>query len=184
MRPAMLALSRIGAGRQHGELRSGAPADLQSLGRALASLRAPSGPAQGRARRSVMSMVAGPRDRWKGGASHARIHVPPGHAIYQGTVIKAHRDRVRFSPGRKGAAGDAAHRLGFLTPSGDKRPRPEGRLAEALGRRCARLAMRCIAATGAPSRKPRQAVSMGLYHCSLVFQASPGSFQQLRTSTA
>ena len=89
-------------------------------------------------------------------------------ALYQGAVIKTHRDRVRFSPGRKGAAGDAAHRLGFLTPSGDKRTRPVGRLAEALGRRSARLAMRCIAATGAPSREPRQAVSMGLYHCSLV----------------
>ena len=85
-------------------------------------------------------------------------------------MIKTHRDRVRFSPGRKGAAGDAAHRLGFLTPSGDKRTRPVGRLAEALGRRSARLAMRCIAATGAPSREPRQAVSMGLYHCSLVLR--------------
>jgi len=91
-----------------------------------------------------------------------------------------HRDRVRFSPGRKGAAGDAAHRLGNLAPSGDKRTRPEGRLAEALaryqigGRRYARLAMPLyckymgIAATGAPSREPRQAVSMGLYHYSLV----------------
>ena len=94
--------------------------------------------------------------------------LPRSRALYQGAVIKTHRDRVRFSPGRKGAAGDAAHRLGFLTPSGDKRTRPVGRLAEALGRRSARLAMRCIAATGAPSREPRQAVSMGLYHCSLV----------------
>ena len=90
--------------------------------------------------------------------------------LYQGSVIKTPRDRVRFSPGSKAAAGDAAHRLGNLAPAGDKRARPEGRLAEALaryqigGRRCARLAMRCIAATGAPSREPRQAVSMGLYH--------------------
>ncbi len=79
-------------------------------------------------------------------------------------MIETHRDRVRFLPGRKGAAGDAAHRLGFLTPAGDKRTRPEGRLAEALaryqigGRRCAHLAMPLfyeymgIAATGALAR--------------------------------
>ena len=104
--------------------------------------------------------------------------------LYQGAVIKTHRDRVRFSPGRKGAAGDAAHRLGFLTPSGDKRTRPVGRLAEALGRRSARLAMRCIAATGAPSREPRQAVSMGLYHCSLVLLRQLEPFWSLRWSSS
>ena len=60
------------------------------------------------------------------------------------------------------------HRLGFLTHSGGERTRPGRRLPEAFGRRSARLAMRCIAATGAPSRKPREAVSMSLYHRSLV----------------
>jgi hypothetical protein len=28
-----------------------------------------------------MSIVAVPRDRWKGGARHVRIRVPPGHAL-------------------------------------------------------------------------------------------------------
>ncbi len=45
--------------------------------------------------------------------------------LYQGSAIKTHRDRVRFSPGRKEAAGDAGHRQGFLTPSGDKRTMSE-----------------------------------------------------------
>ncbi len=60
---------------------------------------------------------------------------------YQGAVIKTHRDRVRLFPGRKEAASDAAHRLGFLTHSGGERTRPGRRLPEAFGRRCARLAM-------------------------------------------
>jgi len=58
-----------------------------------------------------------------------------------------HRDRLRFSPGRNEAAGDAAHRLGFVTPSGDKRRRQELRLRVAFGRRCPRIAMPRIATT-------------------------------------
>ena len=60
------------------------------------------------------------------------------------------------------------NRLGFLTHSGGERTRPGRRLPEAFGRRSVRLAMRRIPAADAPSRKPREAVSMGLYHCSLV----------------
>ena len=75
-----------------------------------------------------------------------------------------YRDRVRFSPGRKEDAGDVVHRQGFLTPSGDKRTQPERRLPVAFGRRCPRLTMSRIAVPGAPSRKPREDVSMGLYH--------------------
>ena len=103
------------------------------------------------------------------------------------------RDRVRFSPGRKETAGDVGHRQGFLTPSGDKRTRPGRRQRVAFGRRCPLsspwLAMSRIAAPGgrggapriyipggtppvaprgAPSRKPREAVSRGHYHRSLV----------------
>jgi hypothetical protein len=75
-----------------------------------------------------------------------------------------YRDRVRFSPGRKEAVVDAGRRQGHLTPSGDKRTRPGRRLPVAFGRRCPRLVMHRIAAPGAPSRKPREAVSIGHYH--------------------
>ena len=72
--------------------------------------------------------------------------------------METHRDRVCFSPGRKEAADDVVHRQGFLTPSGETRTRPERRLPVAFGRRCLRLAMHRIAASGAPSRKQREAV--------------------------
>ena len=73
------------------------------------------------------------------------VYVSMTMFLYQGSVIKTHRDRVRFSPGRKEAAGDAGHRQGFLTPAGGMRTR-QGcglgwRLPVALGRRCPRLAI-------------------------------------------
>ena len=89
-----------------------------------------------------------------------------------------HRDRAGDPAGHRAgsreAAGPAEHRQGFPTPSGDKRTRPGRRLAPWLSPAItladvARLldrapVLRCrgIAATGAPSRKPREAVSMGL----------------------
>ena len=66
-----------------------------------------------------------------------------------------HRDRVRFSPGRKEAAGDVGHRQGFLTPSGGRRRRPERRQRMAFGRRCPRLTMSRIVAPGGRGGAPR-----------------------------
>ena len=120
-----------------------------------------------------MSWVLPQRPSVGGSCSASRwslSHFP----LYQGAVIKTHRDRVGLFPGRKGAASDAVHRLGFLTHAGGEPTRPGRRLPVAFakyspgGRRSARLAMQGIAATDAPSRKPREAVSMSLYHCSLV----------------
>ena len=50
-------------------------------------------------------------------------------------------------------------------PDGSRRATPTSTFQHPPGHP---LAMRCIAATGAPSREPRQAVSLGLYHWSLV----------------
>ncbi len=92
-------------------------------------------------------------------------------------MIKTHRDRVRLFPGEVGSRERCEpHRLGFLTPSGGERTRPKA--AASRGFRTsfrpscdATLAYMCIAATTAPSRKPREAVSMSLYHRSLVLGA-------------
>ncbi len=43
------------------------------------------------------------------------------------------KDRVGGPPGRRKAAGDAAHRQGVPTPSGGPPTRPEGRLCKAFG---------------------------------------------------
>jgi hypothetical protein len=79
-------------------------------------------------------------------------------------IARRHVPNRRVNP--PPSNGSISVRLGirFLTPSGGKRTRPGRRLPVAFGRRSTRLAMRCIAAPGAPSRKPREAVSMGLYH--------------------
>ena len=82
---------------------------------------------------------------------------------YQGSLIMTYRDRVCSSSGRRKPAGDAGHRQGFSTPADGLHRRPVRRLSKAFGRRRVRLAMPCIAATNAPSRKPWKAVSMGHY---------------------
>ncbi len=79
-----------------------------------------------------------------------------------------HRDRLCSPSGRRNAAGDAAHRQGFSTPSDGLHKRPERRLPKAFGRRRARLVMRSITAPHAPGQKPWEAVSMSHYQCSLV----------------
>jgi len=79
-----------------------------------------------------------------------------------------HRDRAGDLPGRREAAGDAGHRQGLPTPSGDSPARPERRLPKAFGPRRARLPMCRIATPRAPNRKPWEAVSMGHYQRSLV----------------
>ena len=109
---------------------------------------------------SSISTMASPYSSSRAGASVT--------GSYQGALIMTLRDRLGDPPGRRGAAGDAAHRPGFPTPSGGSPRRPEGRLAKAFGRRCGRLPMPHIAAPPAPSRKPWQAVSKGHYRHSLV----------------
>ena len=92
----------------------------------------------------------------------------------------AHRDRAGDPAGHRAgsreAAGPAEHRSGFLTPSGEQRTRPGRRLLRGFRPQAPwRTSLgfwtgppSCdaegIAATGAPSRKPREAVSMGIYH--------------------
>ena len=83
--------------------------------------------------------------------------------LYQGALIRTHRDRVGGPSGRRGGAGDAGHRHAVPTPSDGPHPRPEGRLPKAFGRRRARLAMSHIATPHAPCRKPWETVSMGPY---------------------
>ena len=51
-------------------------------------------------------------------APPAWLHMALWLPSYQGPVIKTHRDRVRFSPGRKGAADDAGHRLARIFHEG------------------------------------------------------------------
>ncbi len=95
---------------------------------------------------------------------------------YQVSLIMTHRDRAGDAPGqwagRREAAGPAGHRQGIPTPprapAAGSPARPERRLPKAFGRRPAWLAMPCIAAPRAPSRKPWEAVSMGHYQRSLV----------------
>ncbi len=78
------------------------------------------------------------------------------------------RDRVGGPSGRRDGTGDAGHRQAVPTQSDGPHPRPKGRLPKAFGQRRARLAMSHIATPHAPCRKPWEAVSMGLYHRSLV----------------
>ena len=54
-----------------------------------------------------MSIVARPRGRWNGGARHVRIQAPPGHALYQGAVIKTPRDGLPWFSARRARRGDA-----------------------------------------------------------------------------
>ncbi len=79
-----------------------------------------------------------------------------------------HRDRAGNMAGRREAAGDAGHRQGLPTPSGDSPARPERRLPKAFGPRRAWLPRSRIAAPRAPRRTPGEAVSMGRYQRSLV----------------
>ena len=65
-----------------------------------------------------------------------------------------HGDRPRGPSGRREAAGDAAHRQGFPTPSDGPRGRPGRRLAKAFGQRRARLAMPRIALLAENLGKP------------------------------
>ncbi len=88
-----------------------------------------------------------------------------------------HRDRAGDpsgqGAGRREAAGDAGHRQGFPTPSGNSPTagspaRPERRLPQilwtgAFGLRRAWLPMSRIATPRAPGRKPWEAVSMSQY---------------------
>ena len=99
-------------------------------------------------------------------AMYKTIVVLDGTDLYQGAVIKTHRDRVRLFPGEVGSRGRCEpHRLGFLTPSGGERPRPKAASRGASVCRSARLAMlQHRGERSAPSRKPREAVSMSLYH--------------------
>ena len=80
-----------------------------------------------------------------------------------------HRDPLSVPPGRREVAVDAVHRRDFSTPSDGSLRGPKRRLSRAFGLRHARLAMPRIAAPDVPCRKPRQAVSMSHYLCSLVF---------------
>ncbi len=86
-----------------------------------------------------------------------------------------HRDRAGDPPGRREAAGDAGHRQGFPTPpcespTAGSPARPERRFPKAFGLRRARLPMSRIATPRAPGRKPWEAVSMGHYQRSLVYE--------------
>ncbi len=100
-------------------------------------------------------------------------------------MIKTHRNRVRFSPGRKEAAGPAGHRQGFLTPTTDSPiagspARPERRFPKAFGlpmalRRGAWLALPRIATPRAPGRKPWETVSMSHNQGPLVLRATPSN---------
>ena len=93
----------------------------------------------------------------------------------------AHRDRAGDPAGHRAgsreAAGPAEHppsaaaaprlqrtgRSGFLTPSGEKRTRPGRRLLRGFRPQSPwRTSLGFW--TGAPSRKPREAISMVLYH--------------------
>ncbi len=83
------------------------------------------------------------------------------------------RARAGDPPGRREAAGEAAHRHGFPPPSGGPPARPERRFPKAFGRpmalrRRAWLRMSRIAAPRAPGRKPWETVSMGHYQRSVV----------------
>ncbi len=97
--------------------------------------------------------VRGPLTRAKktGGLS---APPPSTDLLYQVSMIMTHRDRGGGPSGRRGAAGDAAHRQSFPTPSHGPPPRPERRLPKAFGRRRARFEMPGIATAHAPSRKP------------------------------
>jgi len=62
---------------------------------------------------------------------------------------------------------------GVLSPPAERGRDPKGGLpwlSDVVATSCVALGLRCpgIAAMGAPSRNPRQAVSMGLYHRALV----------------
>jgi hypothetical protein len=79
-----------------------------------------------------------------------------------------HRDRENSLSGRRKAAGDAAHRQGFSTPSDRLFSRPKRRLPATFGSRRNRLAMPRIAAATTPNRKTRETVWMGHDQRSLV----------------
>jgi hypothetical protein len=79
-----------------------------------------------------------------------------------------HRDRENSLSGRRKAAGDAAHRQGFSTPSDRLFSRPKRRLTATFGSRRNRLAMPRIAAATTPNRKTRETVWMGHDQRSLV----------------
>ena len=74
-----------------------------------------------------------------------------------------HRDCLQEPSGRRRAAGDAAHRQGFSTPSEGSWRQPERQISVAFGLRRARLPIRRIAAPHAPSRKPLKFVPMSHY---------------------
>ena len=89
---------------------------------------------------------------------------------YQGAMIETHRDGLQRFSARSVRCGDAGYRKTCATPSESLcRPPFRSRRWSVGGRRKV-LPMHRIACTFPPTRRTAYAISMGLYHCSLVLE--------------